>query len=158
MRVDQLMTKQVISCGPDECLDRAAQLMWDNDCGCLPVCTIDGSNRVVGVVTDRDICMSALFQGKPLRDLRVSNAMARVLKTCRSGDSLAEAQKSMSEARIRRLPVVDDRGSLVGMIALADLAQEAAREHSVGKSDVAEAAVGDTLAAICRPISQKLAA
>jgi CBS domain-containing protein len=158
MRVDQLMTKQIKWCAADDSLDRAAQLMWDNDCGCLPVCAVDGSNSVVGVVTDRDICMSALFQGKPLRDLRVSNAMARGLKTCRPGDSLAEAEKSMSEAQIRRLPVIDDQGSLVGMISLADLAQEAARERSVGKSDVAEAAVGDTLAAICRPISQKLAA
>lgn len=156
MRVDQLMTKQVKWCAPEDSLDRAAQLMWDNDCGCLPVCA--GSNHVVGIVTDRDICMSALFQGKSLRDLHVSNAMARVLKTCRPGDSLAEAEKSMSEARIRRLPVIDDQGSLVGMISLADLSQEAARERSVGKSDVAEAAVGDTLAAICRPIRQNLAA
>jgi len=157
MRVDQLMTKKVKWCGPDDTLDRAAQLMWDNDCGCLPVCTVDGTNRVVGVVTDRDICMSALFQGKALRELRVSNAMARVLKACHPSDSLADAEKSMSEARIRRLPVVDDQGCLVGMIALADLAREAAREHAEGKSDVAEAAVGDTLAAICRPLSQQLA-
>lgn len=158
MRVDQLMTKQVKWCGPDDTLDRAAQYMWDNDCGCLPVCAVDGINRVVGVVTDRDICMSALFQGKALRDLRVSNTMARVLTTCRPSDSLTDAERSMSEARIRRLPVVDDQGSLVGMIALADLAQEALREHAAGKSTITEAAVGDTLAAICRPISQKLAA
>ena len=157
MRVDQLMTKQVKCCGPDDTLDHAAHLMWDNDCGCLPVCAVD-DNRLIGVVTDRDICMSALFQGKALRDLRVSNAMARVLKTCRPSDSLAAAEKSMSEARIRRLPVIGEGGSLVGMITLADLAQEAAREHAAGKSDVTESAVGETLAAICRPVGQKLAA
>jgi CBS domain-containing protein len=158
MRVDQLMTKQVKWCRPDDTLDRAAQLMWDNDCGCLPVCAVNAINRVVGVVTDRDICMSALFQGKALHALRVSSAMAQVLKACQPSDSLADAEKSMSEARIRRLPVVDDQGSLVGMITLADLAREAARERAEGKSDVTEEAVGDTLAAICRPVSQQLAA
>jgi CBS domain-containing protein len=158
MRVDKLMTKQVKCCGPDDTLDRAAQLMWDNDCGCLPVCAVNGANRVIGVVTDRDICMSALFQGKALHELRVSNAMSRVLEACRPSDSLADAEKTMSEARIRRLPVVDDKGSLVGMITLADLAREAARERAVGKSDVTEEAVGDTLAAICRPVQQPLAA
>jgi CBS domain-containing protein len=157
MRIDQLMTKQIKSCGPDDTLERAAQLMWDNDCGCLPVCTVEG-NRVLAVVTDRDICMSALFQGRALREMRVSDAMARVLKACRPTDSLAEAEKIMTEARIRRLPVIDDKGSLVGMITLGDLAQEAAREHGSGKSDVTEAAVSDTLAAICRPIGKKLAA
>jgi CBS domain-containing protein len=158
MRVDQVMTKQVKWCTSEDTLDRAAQLMWNSDCGCLPVCAAEGANRVIGVVTDRDICMSALFQGKALRELRVANAMARVLKACRPGDSLADAEKFMSEARIRRLPVVDDQGSLVGIIALADLAREAVREHAAGKSDITESAVGDTLAAICEPASQQLAA
>src|SRR4030081_3032292 len=69
MRVEQLMTKTVQSCRPGDSLEHAAQLMWSYDCGCLPVCTADGVSYVVGVVTDRGICMSALFQGKPLRDL-----------------------------------------------------------------------------------------
>lgn len=158
MRIDQIMTKQAKWCTPDDTLDRAAQLMWNSDCGCLPVCATDGVNRVIGVVTDRDICMSALFQGKALHELRVANAMARVLKACRPSDSLADAEKFMSETRIRRLPVVDDQGSLVGIIALADLAREAVREHAAGKSDITESAVGDTLAAICEPACQQLAA
>lgn len=158
MRVDQIMTKQAKWCTPDDTLDRAAQLMWNSDCGCLPVCAADGVNRVIGVVTDRDICMSAVFQGKALHELRVANAMARVLKACRPSDSLADAEKFMSETRIRRLPVADDQGSLVGIIALADLAREAVREHPAGKSDITESAVGDTLAAICEPACQQLAA
>jgi CBS-domain-containing membrane protein len=159
MRVDQLMTKKVKWCTPDDTLDSTAQFMWNSDCGCLPVCAADGMNRVIGVITDRDICMSALFQGKALHELRVADAMARVLKACRPSDSLADAEKIMSEARIRRLPVVDDQGSLVGIIALADLAREAVREHAAGKSDITESAVGDTLAAICGCVaSQQLAA
>jgi CBS domain-containing protein len=152
------MTKQVKWCTSEDSLDRAAQLMWNSDCGCLPVCGADGANRVIGVVTDRDICMSALFEGKALRELRVANAMAQVLKACRPSDSLTDAEKFMSEARIRRLPVVDDQGSLVGIITLADLAREAVREHAAGKSDITESAVGDTLAAICEPAGKQLAA
>jgi len=158
MRVEQLMTKQVTSCSPDDTLDRAAQLMWDKDCGCLPVCGGDVVSRMVGVITDRDICMSALFQGKPLRDLRVTDAMSRELLVCRPGDSLADVEKTLRKARIRRLPVVSEQGTLIGMIALADLAREAARESTAAKQEITETEVGDTLAAICQPAGQRLAA
>jgi CBS domain-containing protein len=59
--------------------------MWDHDCGCLPVCGGDGATRVVGVITDRDICMHALFQSKPLQELRVSEGMAKQVQVCRPG-------------------------------------------------------------------------
>jgi CBS domain-containing protein len=154
MRVDQLMTRQVQSCGPDDMLDRAAQIMWDNDIGCLPVCSGDGANRVVGVITDRDICMSAMFKRKPLRELRVSDAMAHQVLTCRPSDSLTEVERIMREARIRRLPAVDAQGALLGMVTLADLAREAARESTAGKQEITEMEVGDTLAAICEPRRQ----
>jgi len=158
MRVEQLMTKQVKSCSPEDTLDAAARLMWDNDCGCVPVCTRDGLDRAVGVITDRDICMAAMFQGKPLQDLRVSDAMCKKLHVCAPRDSLADAEKTMREARIRRLPVVDEQGALIGMIALADLAREAARERATAKQEITETEVGDTLAAICQPAAERLAA
>jgi CBS domain-containing protein len=158
MRVEQIMTKQVSSCGTEDTLVQAAQLMWDSDCGCLPVCSGNGANRVVGVITDRDICMSALFKGKPLYELRVADAMSRQLQACRPSDSLNHVEKMMSQARIRRLPVVDDQGSLVGMISLADLAREAARENTAPKHEITETEVGDTLANICQPSAQQLAA
>ena len=158
MRVEQIMTKQVSSCSQDNTLAEAAQLMWDHDCGCLPVCTGNGASRVAGVITDRDICMSALFKGQPLYELRVSDAMSRQLQACRPGDSLADAEKTMRQARIRRLPVVDEQGSLLGMISLADLAREAARENHSPKQEITEMEVGDTLAAICQPSAQQLAA
>ena len=69
MQIEQLMSRNVQYCSPDDSLERVAKLMWDYDCGSVPVCTGNGAPRVVGVITDRDICMSALFEGKPLRDL-----------------------------------------------------------------------------------------
>jgi CBS domain-containing protein len=156
MRVADLMTKQVQSCGPDDSLERAARFMWDHDCGCLPVCTIDGNgaNRTVGMITDRDICMSALFQRRALRELRVRDAMARQVLTCHAGDPLAGAEKVMRGGQIRRLPVVDDEGSLIGIISLADLAREAARERSRARKNVTETQVGHTLALVCAPATQ----
>jgi CBS domain-containing protein len=153
MRVKDIMTKQVTSCGPDDTLDRAAQLMWDRDCGLLPVCASDGINRLVGVITDRDICMSALFEGKSLSELRVADAMARQVQVCRPGDSFADAEESLRTGQLRRLPVVDDEGALIGIITLADLAREATRERKARVKDITEAEVGDTLARVCQPAS-----
>ena len=158
MRVEQLMARPVQSCRAEDTLARAAQLMWDHDCGSLPVCGGNGVTRVVGVITDRDICMCALFQNKPLQELRVSEAMAKQVQVCRPSDTLADAEKAMRETRIRRLPVIDEQDALVGMISLADLAQEAARERAATSQEITETEVGDTLAAICAPLHRQLTA
>jgi CBS-domain-containing membrane protein len=156
MRVEQIMARPAQYCRTEDTL--AAQLMWDHDCGCLPVSGGDGATRVVGMITDRDICMCALFHNEPLQNLRVSHAMARQVQACKPGDSLADAERTMRAARIRRLPVVDDDGTLVGMISLADLAQEASRESTATTQEISETEVGDTLAAICRPLHRELVA
>jgi CBS domain-containing protein len=152
VRVQDLMTKEVHSCRPEDSLEKAAQLMWDHDCGCIPVCTggNNGASSTIGIVTDRDICMNALFRGKPLRELSVGNAMAKEVRVDHANDTLAVAERTMRDAQIRRLPVVDDTGALLGMISLADLAREAARERSSHHRKVTETEVGDTLAAICK--------
>ena len=149
MLVEQLMTRTVQSCGPEDSLEHAAQLMWQHDYGCLPVCSDAASSRVVGVVTDRDICMCALFEGKPLHDLRVAQAMANRLVVCRPDDALAEAETIMRRARVRRMPVTDYNNKLVGLISLADLAREANREQTLPHREVTEVEVTATLAAIC---------
>ena len=69
MQVEQVMTHAVHTCQPVDSLRRAAQLMWQNDFGSIPVCVDDGEARVIGMITDRDICMCALFHGKCLSDL-----------------------------------------------------------------------------------------
>lgn len=156
MHVEELMTKGVQSCVPEDSLERAAQLMWEHDCGSIPVCAGDanGPVRTVGMITDRDICMCALFQYKTLRELHVRDAMTKQLLSCRPGDTLDHAEEVMREARIRRLPVLDEQGALMGMICLADLAREAAREESKADKAIDMIQIGDTLAAICTPRSQ----
>lgn len=158
MLVENLMTRKSQSCQPGNSLASVAQLMWEHDCGCIPVCSDNGARRVIGVITDRDICMDALFQGKALQELRVSEAMSKSLTTCRPSDSLAQAERIMREARVRRLPVVNGDGALLGMVSLADLAREAVREHALPRKEVTETDVGNTLASICAVPRHSLAA
>lgn len=148
MHVEQLMTKDVQCCRPDDSLERATQLMWDHDCGCLPVCTDNGARKLAGMITDRDIALCAFFEGKPLRELCVLQAMAKEVRTCLASNSLADAERIMRESRVRRLPVVNKQQGLVGIISLADLAQEASRQQA-GSEDITDGEVSNTLAAIC---------
>jgi CBS domain-containing protein len=148
MKISKLMTQDVRTCRPDETLEAAARSMWEGDCGCLPV--TDGSLRVVGMLTDRDICMAAWTRGKTLGEIRVADAMAKQVRACNPDDSLTEAQAIMAEVRVRRLPVVDADERLVGLLSLADLAREAARTRESRRARPAiEREVAGTLAAIC---------
>ncbi len=126
MHVRDVMTTQVQRCLPDHSLADAAQLMWQHDFGCVPVCTSlgNGAEHIIGIIPDRDICMCALFQGKPLAELSVKQAMTTRLHCCAPTDTLEYAEKLMSHGQIRRLPVVSAR-KLVGLVSLADLARGA---------------------------------
>jgi CBS domain-containing protein len=107
MRVEQLMTKSPATCGSDNSLSQAAQTMWERDCGCLPVTATDQSLRLIGIITDRDICMAAHFHGKSLKDLRVSDAMVKEVYCCSPKDVLEDAEGIMRKARVRRLPIIN---------------------------------------------------
>jgi len=156
MHVAQIMTKPAECCEATDSLERAAQLMWEKDCGCVPVCAPgDEQRRPIGVLTDRDICMCALFKHQALSELAVADAMARQVLACQPQDRIDEVEAAMRRARIRRVPVLDDRGSLMGMVSLADLARNAAREGPYDKPGL-RANVSHTLAAICAPPERPL--
>ena len=151
MKVEQVMTRNVMVCTDADTLNRAAQLMWDYDCGSIPVISANGQGELVGVVTDRDLAMAAYTQGKPLYAIPVTTAMAHKVIACHVQDGISQAEALMRENRVRRLPVLDhDR--LVGMLSLSDLAREAQREVTAGKrAEVTEESVSETLAALCQP-------
>lgn len=151
MRVQELMREDVVVCSPNDNLRDVARKLWDHDCGALPVCESDGGRRIVGMITDRDICMHACFEDRPLSQLWARNAMTPEALTCGPDDSLADAERIMREAQVRRLPVQDGSGNLVGFISLADLAEEAGRERGWSRRQIEEAEIGDTLTAICEP-------
>jgi CBS domain-containing protein len=149
-RVEHLMTKEVRVCRPSDSLNHATQILWENDIGVLAVVADDGSNRLVGILTDRDICMAAYTQGGKLSELLVGPAMSREVKACTPMTTLEEAAHEMAEAQVHRLPVVDGSRQLLGMLSLADLAREAARKSAKGGA-AGLALVGKTLAAVAAP-------
>ncbi len=156
MKIAEIMQPTVNVCRQDESLNIAAKVMWDNDCGCVPVITSNGNGAVIGMLSDRDICMAAYTQGKSLAEIPVTVAMARSVLTCKPSDELALAEAMMREARIHRIPVVDDKGAVVGIISLTDIARNAL---SIGDGKVAigtQAEVTRTLAAICEPRGRDL--
>lgn len=118
--VRSFMTEGIRSCAPDDWLAGAAQIMWDTDCGAVPV--VDDQQRLCGIITDRDICMAAYTKGAPLTAVRVGEVMTRHVHTCRLDDTLARAATLMAEGQVRRLPVLDADGRPVGIVSLADIA------------------------------------
>jgi CBS domain-containing protein len=149
MKVANLMTRDVASCRPDEPLSVAAERMWTRDCGVLPV--LDQSERVVGMVTDRDICMAAWMNGAPPQALSVATAMSRALHSCKPEDNLDTAERLMSKNQIRRLPVVDRSDKLMGILSLADIVRAAERNGRGGRAEVVPQEVASTLAEIVHP-------
>ncbi len=152
MKVEQLMTRKVKTCTTADNLNRAAQMMWEGDCGCVPVMSTDGDGAVVGMVTDRDVAMAAYTQGKALWAIPVSEAMARKVIACHEGDGIDHADALMRDNRIRRRPVLDRSGRLIGLLSLNDVAREAHREKMSGtRAEVTAEDVAETLASVCEP-------
>ena len=142
MKVQPLMTTDVGTCRPDTNLAAVAHLMWDKDCGFIPV--VDAAGTVIGVVTDRDICNAAATRRMLPEHIAAREAMRSPVYTCQSHDTIAAVLAQMKTARVRRLPVVDKTGALKGVISMNDIVLAAANKG------IAPAAIVSTLAAILR--------
>ncbi|MCR4340424.1 MAG: CBS domain-containing protein [Gemmatimonadaceae bacterium] len=136
MKAQEIMTGNPACCTPDDTAQRAAELMEQNDCGCLPVVDSAESRRVLGVVTDRDIATRAVAAGKG-PDAKVREVMSAQPSCCGIGDDVEEVAHIMSERQVRRVPVVDADGCCVGMVSQADLARETERSGDVSEHEVA---------------------
>lgn len=147
MNVKDIMTKSVKACRPDDTLETAARLMWENDCGALPV--VDREGRPQAMLTDRDICMAALMRGKPLASLRVEGSMSGTLSVCHGDDSLAAVSNLMAQQQVRRIPVVDKGGKLIGMLSLNDIALAVREKTPARLEDEAAAGTLRVLLSVC---------
>src|SRR5512140_963141 len=120
MKVREVMSRQVECCPPETDLGSAALMMWRKDCGFVPV--VDGpGRRVIGTVTDRDICMGLATSGKTPGDRTVREVMSPEAFTVEPDTDVDDALAVMGDHRIRRLPVVDANGQLEGILSLNDL-------------------------------------
>jgi CBS domain-containing protein len=121
-RISEVMTRDVMTISPQESLRRAAQMMDDLNVGVLPVC--DGQ-RLVGMITDRDITVRATSAGETPEDTRVNEIMSEDVRWCFDDQTVDEVMKEMSDIQIRRVPVIDrNTKNLVGIVSLGDLSTE----------------------------------
>jgi CBS domain-containing protein len=137
MQAQELMTKSPASVSPQDSVQRAAQLMADNDCGCVPVVEARDNSRVIGVVTDRDIALRAVAKGKS-PSTRVGDLMTRDVVCCSADADLQDIERTMADRQIRRVIIADGDGCCVGIISQADLARAARRGDGVHEREVAQ--------------------
>lgn len=116
------MTKDPVYCLPNDAVARAAQLMKKENVGPIPVIENERTKKLVGIVTDRDLALKVVADGRDPKATKVEEVMTREVVTCRPEDDLQRALDAMSEHQLRRIPVVDDGNKLVGIIAQADVA------------------------------------
>jgi CBS domain-containing protein len=120
MSVRDIMTIKPVCCTPEAKLEAVARLMVEHDCGEIPVCD---AGKLIGVVTDRDILVRTIAKGRDPLGVAVRQVMTRKVYTVRASDSVERALSIMERRQVRRLPVVDSRGKLVGIISQADIAE-----------------------------------
>lgn len=119
MNVNEIMVTEVKTCSRETTLAEIARLMWDNDCGAIPV--VNQQGKPVGIVTDRDIAMSSMLNQKPLWELNADQVIqGQRLSTCQQESAVEDCLTKMEQNGIRRLPVVDGKGRLAGIVSIGD--------------------------------------
>jgi CBS domain-containing protein len=137
MKIAEIMSAPVVTCTPETWLARAAHLMQNADCGILPV--IDSDRRVVGIITDRDICLAIAASHRSPRAIAVHEVMTKRPVTVRQDDELTLALAAMTQGRVRRLPVLDASGHLIGLLSLDDIVIRGLEMGAVGTGEIVHA-------------------
>lgn len=130
MTVRDVMTKQVAICRAEMNLAEASALMWENDCGALPVVAANG--EITGIVTDRDICIALGTRNVRSSDLSVGDVLQDHVLSCKVSDDVHTALQRMREGKVRRLPVVNDDSRLEGIVSMDDFVLNAKPDGRMG--------------------------
>jgi len=131
--IQDIMTRDVQTISSQETIQRAAQLMDELNVGAIPV--LDG-DKLVGMITDRDITVRSVAAGQDPRSAKVTDAMSKDVRTCTAGQSVAEVLSQMGDKQIRRLPVVDESGKVIGIVSLGDVATSDAADVDVALDEI----------------------
>lgn len=145
MKAREIMTSDPSCCTSGDTVQQAAKLMTEHDCGCIPVVDDLQSKKIIGTITDRDITCRCTAEGKGT-DTRVGDVMSPNPSCCKPEDDVRDVERLMSERKVRRVPIVDQSGCCVGIVAQADLA----RAENRGVSD---REVGHVLERVSEPTS-----
>jgi len=148
MEVKELMSRNISTVTGSASLNEAVFEMKEHDSGCVVV--VDERRAPIGMLTDRDVCLTALLMDLPISSISVQRATTSNVYTCGAHESIEEAERIMGQHQIRRLPVVDEEGRLEGLLSIDDIAREAWREEGLMIHRVSAADVGKTLGQISR--------
>lgn len=150
MQLKDIMTKNAKCCSADNTLEEVAGIMWNDDVGIVPV--VDSENRLSGVITDRDITMAAFLKHRPIWEISAREMIGgHSCHSCYAEDDVHEALRIMDESRIRRVPIVDDKLHLVGIVRLKDLANHAVSKGPRKSSQLTVDEFTDTFRHISKP-------
>src|SRR4051812_46887115 len=122
MKIRDVMTSDPVCCVPEDTAQKVAQVLRDNNVGSVPVVADQESRKLVGMITDRDVCCGIVAEGLDPKSSSIEKYMSTDLVSCRDGDNLNEAERVMQERQIRRIPVVDGEDRCIAIVAQADLA------------------------------------
>jgi len=148
MKVKEIMTPNAKAIWLTESLADAAQLMWENDCGVLPI--IKDGRKVIGMITDRDICMAVAMRDSNPSRVSVEEVMTGQVHSLNPEDEVDHALEAMQEHKIRRLPVVNAEGELVGILSMNDVVLKAKTSDGAPASGIGYGDVVKTYQAICQ--------
>jgi CBS domain-containing protein len=132
-KCSDVMTREPASCEPSDSIVKAAEVMKREDVGAVPVVESKSSRRLVGIITDRDIVVRVVAAGRDVRSTTVGDAITSTPVTCREDEDVTEAVTCMAQRQVRRLPVVDSEGRLVGIISQADIATRVNKDKTTGE-------------------------
>jgi CBS domain-containing protein len=147
MKVQDIMTRDVKLCSPDTNLAAATEILWRNNCGTLPVSGSDG--KLLGVITDRDICIALGTRNWRASDLAVRDVAIKPVYSCGPDDDVHEALKTMRKHQVRRVPVTHEDGKLAGIVCLDELVLHAEKADSKKQVGISYEDVVNTMKAIC---------
>lgn len=123
-KCNEVMTKTPVCCLPDDMATKAAELMKSENIGSILVIENEQTKRLVGIVTDRDLTLKITANGLDARSTKVETVMTQEVVTCQAEDNSQKALDAMSKHQLRRIPIVDDDGRILGIITQADVAMQ----------------------------------
>ena len=159
MKVRDVMTQAAVCCGADTNAAAAVELLWVRNCGMLPV--VGADNKLLGVVTDRDLCIAVGTRNRLAGDLFIGEVATRNVFTCKPDDEIHEALGTMASKQVRRLPVVNAEGVLQGLLSMDDIISHGDLNKWEGCCELSAAEIIGSLKKLYRqklPVVQKKAA
>lgn len=161
MKVKEVMMKTPATCMAETNLGAAVELLWDRNCGILPV--VNAEQKVVGVVTDRDICIALGTRNRLSGEIAVQEVATDKVFACTPDDDIRTALGTMAQAKVRRLPVINADGKLEGILSMDDVVLHSEKRLAAKSTELSHDDIVETLKKVYRPelpqlVRQKAAA